>query len=79
MVTKLIQKGKLVFPDATRHKIYMSADMQDFISGLLVKEPTKRLGYKSRSDILDHPWFKNVNWESLKKKKIKAPYFPECT
>lgn len=77
MITKLITKGKIAFPDAEKHKIYMSEDMIDFITGLLQKDPKDRLGYKSSEEIFDHPWFSNVKWDSLKQKKIKPPYYPK--
>jgi serum/glucocorticoid-regulated kinase 2 len=79
MITKLIQKGKLVFPDPIRHRIKMSSDMKDFISGLLEKDPTKRLGYKGKKEVLEHPWFDNVKWDSIMKRKIKPPYYPETS
>ena len=79
MVTKLIVKGRVVYPDPHRHKIKMSDDMKDFITGLLEKEPENRLGNKSSSEVLKHPWFDNVKWDSLKKYKIKPPYYPECS
>ena len=78
MVTKLIVKGKLVFPDPIKHKIKMSQDMKDFITMLLQKEPEHRLGNNNSSEVLEHSWFDNVKWDSLKKRKIKPPYYPEC-
>lgn len=78
MITKLIQKGKLTFPDPVKHKIIMSKDMRDFISGLLEKDPKDRLGFNNSDEVIDHPWFSNVKWDKLKKKTIKPPYYPEC-
>jgi serine/threonine protein kinase len=78
MITKLITKGKIAFPDADRHKIYMSADMIDFITGLLQKDPKSRLGFNNSSEVLTHPWLATVKWDSLKTKKIKPPFFPKC-
>jgi len=79
MVTKLIVKGKLVFPDPVRHKIHMSEEMKDFITLLLQKDPEKRLGNKGSYEILEHPWFDNVKWDSLKSRKLKVPYYPETS
>lgn len=79
MVTKLIQKGRLVFPDPEKHKIKMSEDMKDFITKLLVRDPEKRLGHKNSKEVFDHPWFSNVKWDKIKNKKIKPPYYPECS
>ena len=77
MITKMIQKAKLVFPDPVRHRINMSEEMKDFISGLLEKDPKKRLGYNGKEEVLNHPWLSSVKWDSLLKKKIKPPYLPE--
>ena len=42
------------------------------------KDPHKRLGSKGGAkEIMDHPWFKGVNWEKVKDKKIKVPYKPD--
>ena len=51
--------------------------MRDFISGCLEKDPKNRLGYNSKLEILDHPWFSDVNWKKLIKKRLKSPYVPD--
>lgn len=79
MVTKLIQKGRLVFPDPKKHKILMSEDMKDFITKLLVRDPAKRLGHDNSDEIFSHPWFDNVKWDKIKARKIKPPYYPEVS
>lgn len=28
-------------------------------------------------EIMEHPWFKDVNWKKLYRKEIKSPYVPE--
>ena len=75
--TKLIKSGRIIFPDPVKHKIDMSEEMKDIIVKLLNKNPTKRLGHKSSRDVMDHPWFKDINWKKLYRKEIKPPYFPE--
>lgn len=77
MITKLIKKSKVIFPDPVQHGIKMSSEMIDFISGLLEKDPKKRLGTESKEEVLNHPWFSNVNWDKLYKKQIKPPYEPD--
>jgi hypothetical protein len=45
---------------------------------LLIKDPEKRLGSGADgfNNIMNHPWFGELNWEALVQKKIKAPYIP---
>ena len=54
-----------------------SENSRDFINKLLQRRPIKRLGYSGIKEIKNHPWLKDINWDLLKKKKIKAPYIPK--
>lgn len=41
------------------------------------KEKSERLGSKSGIDqIISHPWFQGLDWDSIKKKEAKSPYVP---
>ena len=77
MISRQIKKGNIIFPDPERHHISMSEEMKDFITKLLKKEPSERLGYNSTKEVIEHPWFADVKWKKLLRKKIKAPYIPE--
>ncbi len=48
---------------------------------LFVKDPDKRLGsgLKGLEDIQSHPFFKNIDWEAIFKKKIKPPFIPKIS
>ena len=48
----------------------------DFINGLLQRKPNKRLGYQNISDIKEHPWMKDIDWELLNNKELEAPFLP---
>ena len=48
----------------------------DFINGLLQRKPSKRLGYQNISEIKEHPWMKDIDWELLNKKELEAPFLP---
>ena len=48
----------------------------EFINALLQRKPSKRLGYKNIEEIKSHPWMKDINWELLEKKELKAPFLP---
>eukprot|EP00343_Euplotes_focardii_P001750 CAMPEP_0205802118 /NCGR_PEP_ID=MMETSP0205-20121125/4336_1 /ASSEMBLY_ACC=CAM_ASM_000278 /TAXON_ID=36767 /ORGANISM="Euplotes focardii, Strain TN1" /LENGTH=208 /DNA_ID=CAMNT_0053068005 /DNA_START=419 /DNA_END=1045 /DNA_ORIENTATION=+ len=49
---------------------------RDFILGLLQKDPSQRLGSNGVEEIMEHAYFKSIDWESLKKKEVKPPYDP---
>ena len=48
----------------------------EFINALLQRKPNKRLGYKNIEEIKQHPWMKDINWELLAKKELKASFLP---
>lgn len=65
-----IVKNKLQLPH------HISDTAQDLLMQLLEKEPEKRLGHNNGAeDIKNHPWFSSVNWDDVRKKRIK-PYPP---
>lgn len=51
--------------------------MKDLITQLLQKDPKNRLGTKGKKDVMNHPWFKDINWKKLYRKEIKSPFVPE--
>jgi serum/glucocorticoid-regulated kinase 2 len=75
--TKLNKSGRVIFPDPVKHKIDMTDNFKDFIVKLLHKNPKKRLGHGSYKDVVDHPWFDDMDWSKLKRKEIKSPYMPK--
>ena len=48
----------------------------DFINRMLQRKPGKRLGAHGISEVKNHLWFKNYNWNDLYNKKIIAPFIP---
>ena len=54
-----------------------SENSKDFINRLLQRRPVKRLGYTGIKELKNHLWLKDLDWDSLKKKKIRAPYIPK--
>ncbi|KAJ6238749.1 serine/threonine-protein kinase pkga-related [Anaeramoeba flamelloides] len=45
---------------------FLSDELIDLISRLLVSDPKKRLGAKGAQEIKNHSFFKNIDWENLK-------------
>lgn len=53
------------------------ADAADLCRRLLDKDPTSRLGANGGcEEIMAHPWFKNVEWESIITDRKKPPFIP---
>lgn len=59
-------------------KDYFSAETKQILTQLLERKPDKRLGSgpNGTKDIMEHPFFRNINWSDLREKKIKPPYKP---
>ena len=62
-----ISQSKLMLHD------YFSDELKDLLSQLLCKDPYKRIGVQDKKELKCHEWFKDINWEKLKKKQITPP------
>ncbi|KAI0064693.1 Pkinase-domain-containing protein [Artomyces pyxidatus] len=66
-------------------KIQWPRDMdplsRDLIKGFLHPDRTKRLGnmIAGPQGVLDHPWFRGVDWDALERREIRAPIVPHVT
>ncbi|XP_011876949.1 PREDICTED: ribosomal protein S6 kinase alpha-5 isoform X2 [Vollenhovia emeryi] len=64
---------------------HLSANVSDFITRLLVKDPRQRLGGGPRDakELKEHPFFMDAapafTWDGLEKKQIKPPLVPKIT
>ena len=73
-----IKHSKIVFPDRKTYKIAYSDEIVDVISKLLRKDKSTRLGAKQDSqEILAHPWFADIDIDSLMKKTMTPPFMPK--
>ena len=54
-----------------------SEESADFINRLIVRKETKRLGFYNDLEIKNHPWFFDINFDELVKKKLEAPFLPK--
>lgn len=50
------------------------------ITGLLMKDPSQRLGYRVEgySAIKEHPFFEGLNWDALHGREVEPPFTPQC-
>lgn len=57
----------------------MDSDAKDLIEKLLEKDPYKRLGsgHAGVEEIKQHPWFKDVRWDTLLACHVTPPYRPK--
>ena len=65
-----VRNAPLVFPS------HMSEKAQSLISGLLNRDPKKRLGSKSASDVKAHPFFEGIDWTALDEREVTPPFNP---
>lgn len=65
-----ILKNPLVFPSD------MDQEARSLLTGLLERDPKKRLGVNGASEIKAHPFFRNIDWKCLLNKKYAAPFQP---
>jgi len=56
-----------------------SAEAQDLIAGLLIRDPVHRLGSSGASVVKRHPWFRGMDWGALQFGQVKPPFKPEPT
>ncbi|CCI48196.1 unnamed protein product [Albugo candida] len=58
-----------------------SDDAKDLLTGLLRRDPAKRLGSgpMGAQEIMDHPFFASIDFDLLLKKEMEAPFVPTVT
>jgi len=74
----LIKEANVTYPVPEKHNIYVSPDAQDLINKLLIKKKDQRIGSKGGvKEILQHPFFKELDIDMLMQKKLTPTYMPE--
>ena len=48
----------------------------DFVNQTIQRKPQNRLGFNGPDEVMDHPWFSDVDWDRLRLKHVKAPFVP---
>lgn len=70
-------KNTILKPLKFKKHTKISQEAKDFIGGLLIKDPKKRMGKQGGpAEIMAHSWFKNFDWNKLRAKSLKAMYQP---
>jgi serum/glucocorticoid-regulated kinase 2 len=57
--------------------LQIKGNVKDLILKLLEKDPKKRLGRNEADDIKKHIFFRNIDWDLLKRKLYNSPMKPE--
>ncbi|KAI3712480.1 hypothetical protein L1987_71037 [Smallanthus sonchifolius] len=52
----------------------MSLEAQDLIDQLLTEDPNQRLGARGATEVKQHPYFRDINWDTLARQK--AAFIP---
>lgn len=55
---------------------HMSAEALDLCSRMLIRDPTKRLGYNGGDELRAHPFFAGIDWSKLDAMEIRPPWVP---
>jgi len=68
-----------ILSEDVRFPSRMSQEARDLLTGLLVKDPTRRLGggRNDARDIMQHVFFASIDWDLLVQKKITPPFKPQ--
>lgn len=56
---------------------FFTKHTKDFILKLLTKQPSKRLGAQGAQEVKAHPFFEQIKWDDLVKKKCTPPFKPQ--
>lgn len=78
-LTHSISKDSLRFPEDAESKC-SRAGLQA-LKGFLEREPSRRMackpGGEDFGEVKRHPWFQNIDWETLETKEQIAPFIPD--
>uniref|UniRef100_A0A3B4AVP4 non-specific serine/threonine protein kinase n=1 Tax=Periophthalmus magnuspinnatus TaxID=409849 RepID=A0A3B4AVP4_9GOBI len=94
VVTYEMMCGRLPFYNQDHEKLFelilmedikfprtLSADAKSLLSGLLIKDPNKRLGGgpDDAKEIMRHNFFTGIDWQDVYDKKLVPPFKPQVT
>lgn len=66
--------SKEVFIDENSKCPEWSNEIVDFINGLLIRKPNKRLGFYGIHELIEHPWFNGFDWQKMERKQFLSPF-----
>lgn len=68
-----------ILADEPLYPIHMPRDSVSILQKLLTREPELRLGSgpTDAQEIMSHAFFRNVNWDDFRDKKVPPPFQPQ--
>ena len=66
-----------ILSEMSPYPSHSSPSAELLIGRLLTREPTQRLGYDGAKEIMNHEFFKSIDWEALRTKAVKPPFLPK--
>ncbi|XP_015440462.1 PREDICTED: RAC serine/threonine-protein kinase isoform X2 [Dufourea novaeangliae] len=71
----------LIVMEEVRFPRTVTNHAKDMLGGLLIKDPSKRLGGgpNDAKEIMDHAFFSSIDWSDLVQKKIAPPFKPQVS
>ena len=65
-----LKNAPLTFPT------HVTRPAASLIAGLLNRNPQQRLGSNGGADVMRHPFFQSINWDSLYRRELTPPFDP---
>lgn len=68
-----------ILADEPLYPIHMPRDTVSILQKLLMREPELRLGSgpTDAQEIMSHAFFRNINWDDFRDKKVPPPFVPQ--
>ncbi|KAL6719228.1 Serine/threonine kinase [Lecanora helva] len=68
-----------ILADEPLYPIHMPRDSVSILQKLLMREPELRLGSgpTDAQEIMSHAFFRNINWDDFRAKKVTPPFIPQ--
>lgn len=68
-----------ILADEPLYPIHMPRDSVSILQKLLMREPELRLGSgpTDAQEIMSHAFFRNINWDDIRDKKVEPPFKPQ--
>lgn len=72
---------ELILVEEVKFPARLSATSKSLLSGLLTKDPSKRLGggEADAEEVKKHSFFSSTNWDDLYNRQVSPPFVPEVT
>lgn len=70
-----------ILADEPLYPIHMPRDSVSILQKLLMREPELRLGSgpTDAQEIMSHAFFRNINWDDIRDKKVTPPFMPQIS